>query len=155
MKTVTQVYRIMAESKQIVLVHCAAGIHRTGVFAYSLLRATGLGGKSAMAKILEIREVTHRGVGQDRIEGANLYIIPSLLKAIKESKEPDPEVLIKKFEEEKKMELEEEEAMKKERIKIVEAKRAERALKKEKEELLKEEKSPPPAEELGSLFEAD
>ena len=101
----------MATTKQTVLVHCAAGIHRTGVFAYSLLRATGLSGKNAMAKILAIREVTHRGVGQVRIEGADLYVIPSLLKALKGSSDPVAEEALKKLEEEKKQELEEEDGL--------------------------------------------
>ena len=64
------------------LVHCAAGIHRTGVFAYSLLRATGRTPKDTMLKILQLREVTHRGVGKDRVEGAEHYIVPPLLRAI-------------------------------------------------------------------------
>ena len=93
-------YQRMVANKEIVMVHCAAGIHRTGVFAYSLLRATGLSGKGAMTKILELREVTHRGVGKDRIEGADLYIIPPLLKAVKDGKMPEEDR--KKIEEIKK-----------------------------------------------------
>ena len=57
----------MCQNKERVLVHCAAGIHRTGVVAYSLLRARGFNNTEAMLKIKSIREATYNGVGKGRI----------------------------------------------------------------------------------------
>jgi protein-tyrosine phosphatase len=50
-----------------VLVHCSAGIHRTGMFGYALLRQLGLKPEAARAKLLELRTVTGEGVGQERL----------------------------------------------------------------------------------------
>lgn len=50
-----------------VVVHCSAGIHRTGMFGYALLRMVGLSADEARAKLRELREVTGEGVGKDRL----------------------------------------------------------------------------------------
>jgi protein-tyrosine phosphatase len=50
-----------------ILVHCSAGIHRTGMFGYALLRQLGLEPVAARAKLLELRAVTGEGVGDDRL----------------------------------------------------------------------------------------
>lgn len=50
-----------------VVVHCSAGIHRTGMFGYALLRQLGLDAAAARAKLLELRQVTSDGVGDHRI----------------------------------------------------------------------------------------
>ena len=55
------------ESRQKVLVHCAAGIHRTGVVAYALLRWTGLHPKGAIDVIHAMRPETATGVAEWRI----------------------------------------------------------------------------------------
>jgi len=49
-----------------VLVHCAAGIHRTGFFTYALLRICGFGSEEAMKKLDEIRHVTAAQGGAHR-----------------------------------------------------------------------------------------
>lgn len=59
-----------------VLIHCASGMHRTGVFAYSLLRTIGLDYKEAMAKINEIRDITFKYVGKERIQIADTKVLP-------------------------------------------------------------------------------
>ena len=41
----------MSTNKERVLVHCAAGIHRTGTVTYSLLRLGGLGPQDAYSLI--------------------------------------------------------------------------------------------------------
>lgn len=41
-----------------VVVHCAAGCHRTGIFCYVLLRSAGKSSEEALAAIRETREVT-------------------------------------------------------------------------------------------------
>lgn len=49
-----------------VLVHCAAGIHRTGFFTYALLRICGFEAEGAMKKLEEIRHVTAAQGGAHR-----------------------------------------------------------------------------------------
>jgi protein-tyrosine phosphatase len=49
------------------VVHCSAGIHRTGMFGYALLRQFGLDPAVARAKLAELRQVTADGVGPDRL----------------------------------------------------------------------------------------
>jgi protein tyrosine phosphatase (PTP) superfamily phosphohydrolase (DUF442 family) len=46
------------EAGESVLVHCSAGLHRTGVFAYGVLANGGLSHDQAMAVIGEMRAVT-------------------------------------------------------------------------------------------------
>lgn len=50
-----------------VVVHCSAGIHRTGMFGYALLRRIGLSADEARAKLAATRQVTAEGVGKDRL----------------------------------------------------------------------------------------
>jgi protein-tyrosine phosphatase len=58
--------RVVADGAAI-LVHCSAGIHRTGMFGYALLRQLGLDRSTARSKLMELREVTGEGVGEDRL----------------------------------------------------------------------------------------
>jgi protein-tyrosine phosphatase len=51
-----------------VAIHCSAGIHRTGMFGYALLRHVGLNREAAFAKLRELRAVTADGVGMERLE---------------------------------------------------------------------------------------
>lgn len=50
-----------------VLVHCSAGIHRTGMVAYGLLRLAGLGPAAAREALARLRAVTADGVGEARL----------------------------------------------------------------------------------------
>jgi len=50
-----------------VVVHCSAGIHRTGMFGYALLRRLGLSADDARQKLAALRDVTAEGVGKDRL----------------------------------------------------------------------------------------
>jgi predicted protein tyrosine phosphatase len=49
------------------VVHCSAGIHRTGMVGYALLRSLPLDRDAARAKLRELREVTADDVGEDRL----------------------------------------------------------------------------------------
>ena len=69
--------------KERVVIHCAAGVHRTGVFAYSILRGLGYSAINAMSKILDLRKATHRGVGADRIKAAEELIVPKVIEMLK------------------------------------------------------------------------
>lgn len=51
-----------------VAIHCSAGIHRTGMFGYALLRYVGLDREAAIIKLHELRAVTADGVGAERLE---------------------------------------------------------------------------------------
>jgi predicted protein tyrosine phosphatase len=60
-----------------VLVHCAAGIHRTGVFAYGLLRLAGeLDPADAAAALRPLRRVTAEGVLEWRLQIAEALVGP-------------------------------------------------------------------------------
>jgi protein-tyrosine phosphatase len=50
-----------------IVVHCSAGIHRTGMFGYALLRQVGRESSTARAKLTELRAVTGEGVGDERL----------------------------------------------------------------------------------------
>ena len=54
-----------------VYVHCSAGIHRTGYFAYGLLRVMGQPPEEARATLSDLREVTAAQVGADRLDLAD------------------------------------------------------------------------------------
>jgi protein-tyrosine phosphatase len=53
-----------------VAIHCSAGIHRTGMIGYALLRTCGLDPVTAAVTLAELRPVTAAGVGADRLEWA-------------------------------------------------------------------------------------
>ncbi len=57
-----------------VVVHCSAGIHRTGMFGYALLRQIGLDPVTARAKLAELRAVTGEGVGDARLAWADALV---------------------------------------------------------------------------------
>jgi protein-tyrosine phosphatase len=59
-----------------ILVHCSAGIHRTGMFGYALLRRLGLEPATARAKLMELRAVTGEGVGADRLAWGDAQASP-------------------------------------------------------------------------------
>jgi protein-tyrosine phosphatase len=50
-----------------IVIHCSAGVHRTGMFGYALLRHLGLEPAAARAKLMELRAVTGEGVGVARL----------------------------------------------------------------------------------------
>lgn len=50
-----------------VLIHCAAGMHRTGMAAYALLRLRGLDRDAALELMQQMRPVTREGVGEKRL----------------------------------------------------------------------------------------
>ena len=50
------------------LIHCSAGIHRTGTIAYGLLRWRGVESKKAMALIHKMRKQTAEGMMEKRMQ---------------------------------------------------------------------------------------
>mmetsp|Transcript_53450 Transcript_53450/g.100576 ORF Transcript_53450/g.100576 Transcript_53450/m.100576 type:complete len:319 (-) Transcript_53450:143-1099(-) len=64
-----------------ILVHCSAGMHRTGFFAYGLMRAlSGLRPQEARECLYLMRRDTGEKVGHDRIRIAEEQLVPHLLK---------------------------------------------------------------------------
>ena len=58
----------MLNTQNFLLIHCAAGIHRTGLFSYSLLRISGLSKEQTLQAIQQIRNVTYEKCGTTRFE---------------------------------------------------------------------------------------
>jgi predicted protein tyrosine phosphatase len=50
-----------------VAVHCSAGIHRTGMVGYALLRTCGLAPEAAAETLATLRPATAEGVGDQRL----------------------------------------------------------------------------------------
>ena len=89
------------------MLHCAAGIHRTGTIAYTLLRMSGKSDNESLLGLKNMREETYKGVGAWRIELAeNLLVkfIVSKVEALPEIDEGDED---EKHTEENKEELKE------------------------------------------------
>lgn len=54
-----------------VLIHCSAGMHRTGMIALSVLRRTGMTEEKALDLIQAMRKETHAALDTSRKEWAN------------------------------------------------------------------------------------
>ena len=54
-------------------IHCSAGIHRTGMITYGLLRYIGLPSEDARRYLKELRMVTSEEVGQDRLSWGDRF----------------------------------------------------------------------------------
>ncbi len=54
-----------------IYVHCAAGIHRTGMISYALLRYLGISETDAMHGLAQMRQETAQGVGEERLNWVN------------------------------------------------------------------------------------
>ena len=69
------------QSEQIRLfVHCAAGVHRTGVFLYGLIRLSGENEENSYSLLKDIRHTTYLNVGKERIGAFEKEISGGLLK---------------------------------------------------------------------------
>jgi protein-tyrosine phosphatase len=53
-----------------VVIHCSAGIHRTGMFGYALLRTCGLEPEAGKEALATLRAATAEGVGDQRLAWA-------------------------------------------------------------------------------------
>jgi Tyrosine phosphatase family len=67
-----------------ILIHCAAGIHRTGLFTYALLRICGYDKERTLSTIEKVRSVTYEKCGSKRFELAEALAIQILANSITE-----------------------------------------------------------------------
>lgn len=65
-----------------IYIHCSAGIHRTGMISYALLRFLGYREKETIAVLAQLRDKTSEGVGEERVEWAE-SITDKLIKLSK------------------------------------------------------------------------
>ena len=77
----------LLEGNEKAMLHCAAGIHRTGTIGYTLLRCSGYEPAQAFDMLKVMRVDTHKGVGDWRIELAEKYLWPGVMKMRVESLE--------------------------------------------------------------------
>jgi len=83
-----ELLKVLASSKERALLHCAAGIHRTGVLSYTLLRCSGFNTREkAMEGIKKMRQHTHDGVKDWRIDLAEEMILPAVVAQLEPSSE--------------------------------------------------------------------
>lgn len=72
---VDALYEVVSTESEKVLFHCGAGIHRSGVVVYSLLRKDNHSTKQAIDIIRDVRKETAIGVGEWRIKLAEKHIL--------------------------------------------------------------------------------
>jgi predicted protein tyrosine phosphatase len=65
---IVQIVQSNDQQQRNILIHCSAGCHRTGTFAYLVLRLLGLEPERAKAALLLMRRETGCEVGQERIQ---------------------------------------------------------------------------------------
>ena len=78
-KKLRECFKVLSEETHTAVIHCAAGIHRTGTIAYTLLRLGGMSAKEAMSALSEMRQETAKGVGKWRIEVGEALVARSRL----------------------------------------------------------------------------
>lgn len=59
------------DSGESILIHCSAGIHRTGMVAYALLRLRGASEPDALAEVERLRPVTRAGLSAASVAWGN------------------------------------------------------------------------------------
>ena len=82
---VKDLFNTLNSEKHVAVLHCAAGIHRTGTLGYTLLRLGGLGASEAFEGLRTMREETHKGVGDWRIKLAEDELVPYIANKIEKS----------------------------------------------------------------------
>ncbi|WP_169714424.1 protein-tyrosine phosphatase family protein [Algoriphagus antarcticus] len=78
LKMVFEEIKEILENEGKIYLHCSAGIHRTGMISFALLRFLGFDPESCAAKLKSLRIETSEGVGKNRIAWANSFITNTL-----------------------------------------------------------------------------
>lgn len=79
---VAKLVEMLQTQSEVAVIHCAAGIHRTGTLAYTLIRLIGENSPSkdeAFLALKGVREDTWKGVGEWRIDIAEKYLVQYLM----------------------------------------------------------------------------
>jgi len=92
-----QVMKMMNSDQHKTLIHCSAGLHRTGISGYTLLRMQGFNQLNAYKLLAKMRVKTYEGVGKWRLNLAEEYIVKWILE--REGENLPPQELPEKWEE--------------------------------------------------------
>jgi len=85
-----ELYNLLCSQSEKALLHCSAGMHRTGTMSYTLLRLNNkLTSEQAYLKLKDIREDTYNGVSDWRIKLAEDLLVPDLLEIAKTNSFPE------------------------------------------------------------------
>ncbi|CDW73259.1 dual specificity protein phosphatase [Stylonychia lemnae] len=76
----TELFDKLTQKEYNVLIHCSAGVHRTGTIGYTLMRMNGLDQLQSHEALKQMREQTFLDVGENRMQIAEQNYIPLLLK---------------------------------------------------------------------------
>jgi protein-tyrosine phosphatase len=76
-RTMLERLALLLECGSSIVVHCSAGIHRTGMIAYALLRQLGISREQGIEKLSELRSVTAEGVGDARLQWGDRFGVES------------------------------------------------------------------------------
>ncbi|EWS73406.1 tyrosine phosphatase family protein (macronuclear) [Tetrahymena thermophila SB210] len=60
---------------EVILIHCSAGIHRSGVFSYAILRSLSYDRNESLQKIKSIRKMTFNGLKEYKLDYIDQNII--------------------------------------------------------------------------------
>ena len=86
-QSVQELIDMLTQNEEVCLVHCAAGIHRTGILGYTLLRLLGsLSQKEGYAALKDMRIETFKGVEAWRIELAEKELVTYFRKEAEKQK---------------------------------------------------------------------
>jgi protein-tyrosine phosphatase len=77
-RTLLERAKLLLECNSSILVHCSAGIHRTGMISYALLRHVGQAEEQAKQTLLALRALTADGVGEARLRWGDRFALPGL-----------------------------------------------------------------------------
>ncbi|KAL4478044.1 hypothetical protein ABPG72_013483 [Tetrahymena utriculariae] len=73
---ITALRNILAQNKnQVILIHCSAGIRRSGVLSYAILRSLSYDRKESLQKIKSIRKMTFNGLKQQKLDQRDQNVI--------------------------------------------------------------------------------
>ena len=82
-KKVKELMVILQDNEEVALIHCAAGLHRTGTLGYAILRLASpetLSREEAYLALKTLREDTWKHVGDWRIDVAERHLVKPILE---------------------------------------------------------------------------
>lgn len=95
-KKVKELLAILRAGSEVALIHCAAGVHRTGSLGYTILRLAAneaLSPAEAYLALKTLREDTYKGVGDWRVELAEQCLVKPILEDLPEDPNVPDEII--------------------------------------------------------------